>query len=220
MAGQEPQGRIGRQPVHGFQGRDQVLGQRARPRAIVDRVGEGGMAGRERGVQEDMDEVCFLPCGHLLEEGRASLPGIGGVTPVAVDMVDGREEALWVFAIVRGKNDCRVHDNWPAPEGREQQTENIGVLDGRRIGGRVRLAPTIQCKRDGLGAGRIRQNGNGSVEVVRVLVVVGVVVVLIQQGHAVPGPRPGLGERLGIRQGVRVEGDRLARRDMPDLGSG
>ena len=90
-----------------------------------------------------------------------------------------------------------MHGDRSAPEGRQERAGEVGALDGRSIGGPLGFALAVQRERDRMGAVRVRQGDERAIEVVAVLVMVGVVVVLVQQGHAVPRPGPAWENGLG-----------------------
>src|SRR5262245_34711804 len=101
MAGQKT--RIGflDEAVLFFEMRDELFSQRLSPRAVVDRIGEFVMAGRERAVQKDMNHLGALALAHLFNELSSLSPRGGVVSAETVDVVDAGVGLLQALAVTR-----------------------------------------------------------------------------------------------------------------------
>src|SRR5262245_31151114 len=122
MAGQETRVSFVDQAEAFFEMRDELFGQRLPPRAVVDRIGELVMSGRERAVQKDVNHLGALAFPHPFDELRPLSPRGGVVSAETVDVVYAREGLLRVFAIARRQNDSGAHRDLAPPEFGEHRT--------------------------------------------------------------------------------------------------
>src|SRR5262245_65859468 len=111
MAGQKTRVSFVDQAELFFEMWDELSCQGLSPRAVVHRIGEFVMAGRERTVQEDVNHLGALAFAHRFDE-LSSLSPRGGVVPAeTVDVVDARIGLLRVFAVTRRQNDSGAHSD-------------------------------------------------------------------------------------------------------------
>src|SRR5262249_42681202 len=112
-----------------FEMRDELFGQSLSPRAVVDRVGEFVMAGRERAVQKDVNHLGAFALAHLFDELSSLSPRGGVVSAETVDVVDARIGLLRRFIITRGQNDTGSHRDRAPPEFGEHRTLKFDEFD-------------------------------------------------------------------------------------------
>src|SRR5262245_57912253 len=107
--------------------RYELFGQGPSPGAVVDRIGEFVMAGRERAVQIDVNHLSALA--HLSDELTPLSPCRGVISAEAVDLIDAGVSLLRVFAITRRQNDPGAHRDRAPPEFGEHRTLKFDELD-------------------------------------------------------------------------------------------
>src|SRR5215475_10133490 len=129
MAGQKTRVSFVDQAELLFEMWDELFCQGLSPRAVVDRIGEFVMAGRERTVQEDVNHLGALALAHLFDQ-LGSLSPRGGMVPAeTVDVINARVSLLRVFAVTRRQNDSGAHRYRAPPELCEHRTLKFDELD-------------------------------------------------------------------------------------------
>src|SRR5262249_16273932 len=135
MAGQKTRVSFIDQAESFFEMRNELFGQRLSPRAVVDRVGEFVMAGRERAVQENVNHLGALAFAHLFDELSSLSPRGGVVSAETVDVINARIGLLRVFAVTRRQNDSGAHSDRAPPEFTEHRTLKFDELDALGVCG-------------------------------------------------------------------------------------
>src|SRR5215510_5834428 len=129
MAGQKTRVSFVDQAESFFEMRNELFSQRSSPWAVVYRIGEFVMAGRERTVQEDVNHLGALALAHLFDEFAPLSPGGGMVSAETVDVINARVSLLRVFAVTRRQNDSGAHRDRAPPEFSEHRTLKFDELD-------------------------------------------------------------------------------------------
>src|SRR5262249_31388417 len=134
MTGQETRVRFVDQAKSLFKMRYELFGQRLSPRAVVDRICELVMAGREGPIQINVNHLGALPIAHLFDELSSLPPRACMVSAETVNVIDACVSLLRVFAITWRQSDSGAHHDISPPEFAEHRTLNFDQLDVLCIG--------------------------------------------------------------------------------------